>query len=145
MLLRKAILVAVAAQALSACAFQRPSADRGLAEPLADFKGVFAGDSISNDGRRVKITFDIQQSGKEFAGTYRCAAGNANCRNQISQGWVKGSVDASSFRVSLQDGSWCFFTMGAFYLNSGEGDYTCYQGAAIVEQGAFELKRVNPK
>ena len=122
-----------------------PATDTGPARPLEDFKGMFAGDSISNDGRRVNIAFDIQQTGGQLDGTYRCSAGNANCRNQITQGWVKGSVDARSFRVSLQDSSWCMFTLGTFYLNEGEGEYTCYLGGSIVDQGTFGLKRVEPQ
>jgi hypothetical protein len=142
---RLVVTVIIALLAAGCGIGREPSTDPGPARPLADFKGMFAGDAISDDGRRVNIALDIQETGDQLGGTYRCTAGNANCRNQITRGWVMGSVDARSFRVSLQDGSWCMFTLGTFYLNEGEGEYTCYMGGSIVEQGTFGLKRVAPQ
>jgi hypothetical protein len=141
----KAMLLLTTALLFWACATGRKRVAEIPDEPLGDFKGLFAGNAISSDGRRVKLVLDIQRNGRELTGNYSCAAGNANCRNQMTQGRVKGSVDESIFRVSLQDGSWCLFNLGMFYLNEGEGDYTCYLGGSIVEQGAFELKRVVPQ
>ncbi len=145
MTISKTMLLLITALFLCACAARRQRAAETVDEPLGDFKGFFAGNAISNDGRRVKLALDIQRNGRELTGTYSCAAGNANCRNQMTLGWVRGSIDKSVFRVSLQDGSWCLFNLGLFYLNDGEGDYTCYLGGSIVEQGAFELKRVEPQ
>jgi hypothetical protein len=53
-----------------------------------------------------------------------------------------GTTDARGFRVSLQDTSWCLYSLGTFYQNDGDGEYTCYVGASIVEQGTFDIKRV---
>jgi len=114
------------------------------AQPLDDFKGVFAGETISGDNRRVKIGFDVQQKGDQISGTYQCAPGNATCRNQMTRGWVRGNVDARGIRVSLQDGSWCLYSLEAFYGDDGEGDYACYQGGMLVENGVFSLKRAEP-
>jgi hypothetical protein len=144
MLSRGELLAAVALMPLAllaACAAHRPI-DTGSADPLADFNGIFIGDAISSDGHRTTIAFNIQRTGDSFAGDYKCAAGNANCRNQITRGWVSGSVNARSFRVSLQDGSWCRYTLGTFYLREGEGDYSCYIGGELIEQGTFWIKRV---
>src|SRR5713226_3655927 len=141
----KAMLLLITALLFCACATGRQGVAESPDEPVADFGGLFAGNAISNGGRRVKLVLDIQRSGRELTGNYSCAAGNANCRNQMTQGWVKGNVDESIFRVSLQDGSWCLFNLGMFYLSEGEGGYTCYLGGSIVEQGAFELKRVKPQ
>ena len=144
--LGRLVVAALIALLAAGCGIgSEPAIDPGPARPLADFKGMFTGDAISNDGRRVNIALDIQATGDQLGGTYRCSAGNANCRNQITQGWVKGSADARSFRVSLQDSSWCIYTLGTFYLNEGEGEYTCYMGGSIVEQGTFGLKRVAPQ
>jgi len=114
------------------------------AQPLGDFKGVFAGDTISDDNRRVKIGFDVQQKGEQISGTYQCAPGNATCRNQMTRGWVSGNVDARGIRVSLQDGSWCLYSLQVFYGDDGEGDYSCYQAGMLVEHGVFSLKRAEP-
>jgi hypothetical protein len=128
----------------AACSIDQ-SANNGNPAPLADFHGMFQGDQISNDGRRVNIAFDVQQKDGELSGTYRCAPGNANCRNQITKGWVMGDVKGRSLRVSLQDTSWCMYSLGTFYVNEGEGDYTCYLGGTIADQGAFSIKRREPK
>ncbi|MGH7839162.1 MAG: hypothetical protein ACREQC_15220, partial [Candidatus Binataceae bacterium] len=121
-----------------------PPPDPGSVRPLRDFKGLFAGGTVSGDNRRVKISFDVQQKGDQISGTYGCAPGNATCRNQMLKGWVSGNVDARGIRVSLQDGSWCLYNLGVFYVNEGEGDYSCYNGGMLVEHGVFSLKRVEP-
>jgi len=140
------LLGLVSAALLTGCANARraQTQDPVGARPLDDFKGRFAGETISGDNRRVKIGFDVQEKGDQISGTYQCAAGNANCRNQMTRGWVSGNVDARGIRVSLQDGSWCLYSLEAFYGNDGEGDYSCYQGGMLVEQGVFSLKRVEP-
>jgi hypothetical protein len=146
MLARKALAIGCFSLWLCACATRPPAppADQS-SEPLAEFKGFFRGDQINNDGARVNIEFDVQQNGNEITGTYRCTAGNANCRNQISRGWVKGTTSARGVRVSLQDSSWCLYNLNAFYLNSGEGQYSCYMGASLVDQGTFQINRITPQ
>src|SRR5437899_12902240 len=126
MIPRKATLLLMTGLLFCACATARHRAAETPDEPLGDFKGLFTGNAISNDGRRVKLVFDIQRHGSELTGNYNCTAGDANCRNQMTQGWVKGNINSSILRVSLQDGSWCLYNLGMFYLNDAEGDYTCY-------------------
>ena len=126
--------------AVVSCSISRPHSDSGPS-PLADFNGSFWGDSISDDGRRVKIAFNVERDGDKFTGTYRCSAGNANCRNQMNRGWVRGTIEGRSFRVSLPDTSWCLYTLGNFNSEVGDGDYSCYVNATLIERGTFKIKR----
>ena len=109
--------------------------------PLADFNGQFWGDSISNNGSRVRIVFDVHRNDHEFTGIYHCSAGNANCRNQMTRGWVRGSTEGRSFRVSLPDSSWCLYRLGTFYMGRAKGEYSCYLDASLLETGTFAVKR----
>lgn len=110
--------------------------------PLQNFSGVWAGTSTSSaDGAKVKIAFNIKREGNKFTGAYRCAPGNAICRNNVQRGWVHGQIAARGFGVSEEDTSWCVFFMRRFHPPAAEGEYTCYLNGGISDLGVFELKR----
>src|SRR5579864_2781904 len=73
-------------------------------DPLMDFTGIWKGRSVSSmNAASAKITFSVKRVGNQIKGDYRCAAGNAICRNNVQRGWVTGQVNARGFRVSMED------------------------------------------
>jgi hypothetical protein len=109
--------------------------------PLLNFNGIWVGTSTSSaDGAKVKIAFAIKCEGSKFKGDYRCAPGNAVCRNNVQRGWVHGQISARGFVVSEEDTSWCLFFLRRFHPPAGEGEYTCYMNGGIADLGVFELK-----
>ena len=110
--------------------------------PLRTFTGIWVGTSTSSaDGAKVKIAFDIKREGDKFKGDYRCAPGNAVCRNNVQRGWVHGQIAARGFTVSEEDTSWCLFFVFRFHPPAAAGEYTCYMDGGIADLGVFELKR----
>jgi hypothetical protein len=132
----------VIATLIGGCATDKRAQNPDSAKPLADFNGLFSGETISGDNHRVEVSFNVERQGDRISGTYRCAPGNATCRNQMLKGSVSGAVDARGIQVSLQDGSWCLYNLDKFYRGESEGDYSCYLGGMLVEHGVFNLKRV---
>lgn len=118
-----------------------PAAAPDAPDPLMDFTGIWRGTSVSSfNAAKVRISFDMQREGNQLKGSYRCAPGNAVCRNNVQRGWVKGQTSARGFTVSMEDTSWCTFLMDEFYPPVGDGEYTCYMNGGIVDQGTFEIK-----
>jgi hypothetical protein len=114
--------------------------------PLAEFTGVWKGTSTSaTNAAKFIITFDVKREGNKLKGEYRCAPGNANCRNNVQRGWVTGQTGARGFTVSMEDTSWCTFFMDEFYPPVGDGEYTCYLGGTIADQGTFEVKQAKSR
>jgi hypothetical protein len=110
--------------------------------PLLNFSGIWVGTSTSSaDGSKVKIAFNIKRAGNKFKGDYRCAPGNAVCRNNVQRGWVHGQIAARGFTVSEEDTSWCLFFVSRFRPPAAEGEYTCYMNGGIADLGVFELKQ----
>ncbi len=152
--MRSALAVAAASTllatmlALEACSSasagglrQTPSPAPDAPDPLMEFTGIWRGTSTSSfNAAKVRISFDMQREGNNLKGTYRCAPFNAICRNNLQRGWVKGQTAARGFTVSMEDTSWCTFIMDEFYPPVGDGEYTCYMGGAMADQGTFELK-----
>jgi len=119
---------------------QDPAPD--ASDPLLNFTGIWIGTSTSSaDGAKVKIAFNIKREGNKFTGDYRCAPGNAICRNNVQRGWVHGQISARGFGVSEEDTSWCVFFMRRFHAAVADGEYTCYMNGGIADLGVFELKR----
>jgi len=116
-----------------------PDRRQGASDPLLNFNGIWVGTSTSDDGDKAKIAFDIKREGNKFKGDYRCAPGNAVCRNNVDRGWVTGQVNARGLRVAMQDTSWCMYFMDEFYPPKADGEYTCYMNGGIADQGTFEL------
>jgi len=109
-------------------------------DPLADFNGIWRGSSVSTmNAASAKITFNLKREGNQIKGDYRCAPGNAICRDNIQRGWVSGQVSARGFRVSMEDSSWCTYFMDEFYPPKANGEYTCYVNGGIADQGMFKL------
>ena len=110
-------------------------------DPLMDFTGIWKGRSVSSmNAASAKITFSVKRVGNQLKGDYRCAAGNAICRNNLQRGWVTGQVNARGFRVAMEDTSWCMYFMDDFYPPKADGEYTCYMSGGIADQGTFKLK-----
>ena len=109
-------------------------------DPLADFAGLWSGTSTSTvNAAKVKVSFDVKREGKELEGTYQCAPLNAVCRDNVQRGWMHGSINARGFTVSMEDTSWCAFTLNEFYPAVGHCGYTCYINGSIADQGTFEI------
>ena len=91
-----------------------------------------------------KITFDLIQKESGFAGSYSCAYGNMVCRNGNNKGRIESvttlGTDFTLLRVQLPDGTSCTFK-GVFQESQVSGGYTCYGGAAIIEQGSWRASR----
>ena len=110
-------------------------------DPLMDFTGIWRGRSVSTmNAASAKITFNVKREGNQIKGDYRCAPGNAICRNNAERGWVSGQVSARGFRVSMEDSSWCVYYMDEFYAPKARGEYTCYMSGMIADQGTFRLE-----
>jgi hypothetical protein len=119
-----------------------PERTPGASGPLLSFSGLWVGTSTSSaNGAKVKIAFNIKRTGNKFKGDYRCAPGNAICRNNVQRGWVHGQTAARGFTVSEEDTSWCVFFVSRFYPPAAEGEYTCYMNGGIADLGVFELKQ----
>jgi hypothetical protein len=117
-----------------------PDRTQNASEPLLNFNGIWVGTSTSDDGDKAKIAFDIKREGSKFKGDYRCAAGNAVCRNNVQRGWVHGQISARGFTVAEEDTSWCVFFVRRFHGAIADGEYTCYMNGGIADLGVFELK-----
>lgn len=120
-----------------------PAPANEASDPLLNFNGIWVGSSTSSagGGAKAKIGFDIKREGNKFKGDYRCAPGNAVCRNNVQRGWVHGQIAARGFTVSEEDTSWCVFFVSRFHPPAAEGEYTCYMNGGIADLGVFELKR----
>jgi hypothetical protein len=137
------LLLATAAASLCSTAEVRrtPAAAPDLSDPLADFIGLWTGTSTSTmNAAKVKISFNVKRKGNELKGPYRCAPLNAVCRNNVQSGWVRGTISARGFTVSMEDTSWCAFKLDRFYPEVGDGGYTCYMNGSIADRGTFEIK-----
>jgi hypothetical protein len=117
-----------------------PDRRQGASDPLLNFNGIWVGTSTSDDGDKAKIAFDIKREGNKFKGDYRCAPGNAVCRNNVQRGWVHGQISARGFTVAEEDTSWCVFFVRRFHGAIADGEYTCYMNGGIADLGVFELK-----
>jgi hypothetical protein len=147
MMLPAMTLVLLLALSASSCSTRgsdpprTPDRAQGASYPLLNFNGIWVGTSTSDGGDKAKIAFDIKREGNKFKGDYRCAPGNAVCRNNVERGWVHGQISARGFGVSEEDTSWCVFFMSKFYPPAAEGQYTCYMNGGISDLGVFELRR----
>jgi hypothetical protein len=90
------------------------------------------------------ITFTLFQDGTDVSGTYHCSFGTMICRNMNDTGSVTSSSVSGSLarlRVMLPDGSSCIFD-GNFGAESGAGNFFCYQGGGLLEQGIWKVARL---
>jgi hypothetical protein len=96
-------------------------------------------------GAMQKIGFTLIQQGSSVNGYYRCSYGNQICYNSTdNSGSIKdGRVikDQLSMRVMRPgDGSSCIFN-GTLAGEILSGNFICYQGGGILEEGIFEVER----
>jgi hypothetical protein len=122
--------------------------------PSSDVTGLWEGTAVNGCGFLqmertrchgvVNIALTINQQGSTVGGSYKCGMGTMMCRKLNDTGVIAyGAVreGSLSLRVTLPDGSSCIFQS----KRSGDrmaGGYICLQGAAIVEQGQWQVERI---
>ena len=120
----------------------------------ADIGGQWSGISVAScipfqtpSGRcnaQQKVTFSFVQNESGWSGSYSCAYGNMVCRNGNDLGQVASVTSSGSdftlIRVQLSDGTSCLFK-GIFQKTKVNGVYSCYGGAAVIEQGSWRASR----
>ncbi len=126
------------------------------ARPIFDASGVWDGQSVASCtsfnplsfntrcNAINKITLTMVQENAKITGFYKCAIGNIDCRNQNDSGTIAaGSMNHGhlALRVGMPDGSSCLFNGLPAAANQIKGNYTCYQGGGLAEQGRFEIGR----
>jgi hypothetical protein len=143
---RSALMVLLLLQACGAAAFQTE-------RPSVNVTGTWQGISTTSCGVMLlekgrcgavgRITFTLFQDGPDVNGIYNCAIGNMICRDMNDSGKVVSSTVTGSLahlRVMLPDGSSCMFT-GHFQEETGNGNFHCYQGGGLLEQGWWKVAR----
>jgi hypothetical protein len=144
---RTLLLAVLAVQACGTTAMQPP-------KPAVDVSGTWEGNSVTSCGVMLlekgrcgaveRISFTLFQNGADVNGTYRCAIGTMVCRAMNDRGRVVSSSVMGSLarlRVMLPDGSSCMFD-GHFQGESGSGNFFCYQGGGLLEQGRWKVARL---
>lgn len=130
--------------------------DQSQTAPVsADIGGQWSGVSVAScipfqtpSGRcnaQQKVTFDLTKNDSGWSGSYSCAYGNMVCRNGNDLGQIASVTssggDFTLIRVQLSDGTSCLFR-GIFEKAKVNGVYSCYGGAAVIEQGSWRASRV---
>jgi hypothetical protein len=143
-----------AALIIPACVVTQTAAEK----PAVDVSGHWEGATrvtpcVSFDRGRCNaynpITFDWRMTPDGLRGDYHCAVGNMVCRDADRTKYgsvVSGRVSGSNinFRLMLPgDLSSCLF-YGTVTEEQAAGTYNCYQGGALVEFGAWQVKRGRP-
>jgi hypothetical protein len=98
------------------------------------------GGLIGMAGQTRSIKLVVRQAGDKVTGVYRCASGNALCRNGDEKGSIEGTANSNQVNLNimlLPDASNCRFTGTLDY--NGNGQYTCYLQGQIVEQGTWQV------
>jgi hypothetical protein len=93
-------------------------------------------------GAMQQITLTMFQDGGRIRGSYRCAYGNENCRDEAETGVINnGQMTDRLLRIAvmLEDGSMCRFT-GMPHNGILQGRYQCHWGGPM-EQGGFRVER----
>lgn len=142
------LLGLLAVQGCSAAAFTPE-------KPTVNVTGTWRGTTTTSCGVMLlergrcgaiqRISFTLFQDGADVKGTYRCAVGNQVCRSMDNSGpVVSSSVSGTLARLRVMlttDGSSCIFD-GHFKENSADGNFFCYQGGGLVEQGRWQVARL---
>jgi hypothetical protein len=136
------LLAVISVVAFTACS--TASSDAGPRHSsIESFEGAWKGTQTSSSSGRIwNVVFRMSQENGKLQGSYLCTGGNATCRNNIQNGKVEGNPESAGFRVVLEDSSWCAFS-GDFYPEDGQGDYSCYNQGALVDQGIWRLKKAS--
>lgn len=140
----RSLIVIVSVLALASCS--TANSDGGPRHSsIESFTGVWKGTQTSLQTARIwNVVFKVNQENGKLRGTYRCTGGNATCRNNVQNGRAEGNTQDAGFRVVLEDSSWCAYT-GDFYPEDGQGEYSCYDQGALVDQGTWLIKKVSPE
>ena len=139
---------------IQSCASSQPLS---LGAPGTDVSGVWTGTSKVTPpctGSRCEainnITLQLNQQGTDVSGGYTCANGTRVCRHEgaddsgkISQGTITGDHLTLNIQITA-DLSNCYFD-GTAISGKLSGVYRCYNGAALVEEGVFEVTRPFPQ
>ncbi len=151
-----AMLLCAAAFAGCAASSPPPSAAAPAPRPMLDFSGVWEGQSVASCTQFNpfaintrcnainKIAITMVQENTKITGFYKCAIGNMICRNENDSGTISnGSIRNGrvALRIGMIDGSSCIFNGVPTGANQLTGNYTCYQGGGLVEQGSFRIAR----
>jgi hypothetical protein len=140
------LFIALATEPMQGCSILSPPPIR----PTVDVTGFWSGRSLGacmgrlgGCGRMVLISLSLIQTESDISGVYRCATGNAICRNlntegKIAAGTIRGA--SVSLRVMHEDVSSCIF-QGDFSTETATGTYMCLQGGGMVERGYWKVQR----
>jgi len=122
------------------------------ATPLPNTVGVWEGTTVASCGMSLPNRCDaeelvtitlLQGEGSKLTGYYKCSYGNRDCYNMNETGKVMtASQNGSllSIMVTMPDASTCRFN-GRIENGAVNGGYTCYNGAALLEQGSWRARR----
>lgn len=156
----RALVTALVAIAFCGCvptSAGSPSGPRASSNdnPIFDASGVWDGTSTAtcsfsplafnsrcNAINQIALTM-IQERAK-ISGFYKCSIGNTDCLNQNDSGTIaSGSLKDGrlALRIGMPDGSSCIFNGLPTGANQLMGNYTCYQGGGLAEQGRFQVNR----
>jgi hypothetical protein len=135
----------------------RPSMTEGMSNPERapeSVVGYWQGTTYVNScmgaepgrcGAEQIVAMSIVSKGKQgLGGYYKCAYGNQTCLGQNNTGHIVAvSVDQSSLtvRVVMPDATSCLF-MGRMAGAVIKGNYICYAGGSIQEQGAWNASKL---
>ncbi|HTW88259.1 MAG TPA: hypothetical protein VMD75_09645 [Candidatus Binataceae bacterium] len=127
-----------------------------VARPIFDASGVWDGQSIASCtsfnplgfntrcNAVNKILLTMVQENTKITGFYKCSIGNMDCRNQNDSGTIaSGAINNGrlALRIGMPDGSSCLFNGVPTAANQIKGNYRCYQGGGMAEQGSFDVGR----
>lgn len=125
-----------------------------LARSESGIAGVWQGSTLADCGvnssftsrcnaeQKVTITL-VQGPNSKITGRYFCSYGNMDCYHANDTGRVAGvSINGTrmNVRVIMPDGTSCIFS-GRDLEQTINGGHSCYQGAALIEQGSWRAQR----
>jgi hypothetical protein len=134
----KLLLLAVAVVGLQACTAAHL---HSLNPKGQDITGLWMGTStsfVAAGGANISLAVFQEGDGK-FSGLFDCDPGNSFCRNMIRGGTLRGNTSSSTFKVDLEDRSWCTFS-GGFLPEIADGHYSCYYDDGRVDRGIWNVK-----
>jgi len=79
----------------------------------------------------------------DLGGYYKCAYGNQSCLGQNNTGHIViASLDQQgvTVRVVMPDTTSCLYS-GRMTGAAIKGNYTCYAGGSILEQGVWHMRQ----
>ncbi len=97
------------------------------------------------------IRFVLSQYGSQLTGSYACAAGNMSCRHggaDDSGKIVAGSVSGNQVNLAVRlpaDLSDCYYSGTVTSPMQANGNYVCYRGGRMIEEGVWSALRQSPE